>query len=280
MNYLIIGESCIDVFIYGECKRFSPEAPVPVFEPKKKVKNYGMAHNVYSNVKAINSELRSRLKLHSKTDIITCYSKPVKIRYIDEKSNHMFIRVDENDSVNPISLHPNEMYPAIRDASDIIISDYNKGFFDDTNGFNPFRTIREASVDAHIYLDTKRPLDPLMCKYVDFIKLNTTEYNNQFKNPESAACLTAFRDKIIITDSTGATHNMLHYGVDKVYNTIDVSGAGDTFIAAFAVHYSRNLSVPDAIKFANVCASDVVSKRGVQTPTYNENWFSLLNIQR
>lgn len=280
MNYLIIGESCIDVFIYGECKRFSPEAPVPVFEPNKKVRTYGMAHNVYNNVKCINNELRRWLKMQSKSEIITCYSKPIKTRYIDEKSNHLFIRVDENDSVKPIELHPKRLHSAFRSASDIIISDYNKGFFDETNGFNPFRTIREASVDAHIYLDTKRPLDFTMCQYVDFIKLNTAEYHNQFKNPESAECLTAFKEKIIVTDSTGATHNMIHYPVDKVYNTIDVSGAGDTFIAAFAVYYSRNLSVPDAIKFANVCASDVVSKRGVQTPTYNENWFSLLNIQK
>ena len=31
---LVIGESCLDIFQYGDCKRLCPEAPVPVFNPK------------------------------------------------------------------------------------------------------------------------------------------------------------------------------------------------------------------------------------------------------
>ena len=33
MNILVIGDSCKDVFIYGDIERISPEAPVPVFKP-------------------------------------------------------------------------------------------------------------------------------------------------------------------------------------------------------------------------------------------------------
>ena len=43
MSILVIGESCLDVFMYGECKRLCPEAPVPVFNPTHKVENGGMA---------------------------------------------------------------------------------------------------------------------------------------------------------------------------------------------------------------------------------------------
>ena len=35
MNILVIGEFCIDEFVYGECARLNPEAPTPVFIPKK-----------------------------------------------------------------------------------------------------------------------------------------------------------------------------------------------------------------------------------------------------
>ena len=36
---LVVGDSCTDIFIYGDINRLSPEAPVPVFNPVKKVKN-------------------------------------------------------------------------------------------------------------------------------------------------------------------------------------------------------------------------------------------------
>ena len=41
MNFLVIGEKCLDVFVYGEVLRLSPEAPVPVFQPVRKVENGG-----------------------------------------------------------------------------------------------------------------------------------------------------------------------------------------------------------------------------------------------
>ena len=50
VKILVIGELCIDEFIYGEVKRLSPEAPVPVFNPVEKTSNRGMAGNVVSNL--------------------------------------------------------------------------------------------------------------------------------------------------------------------------------------------------------------------------------------
>ena len=48
--------------------------------------------------------------------------------------------------------------------------------------------------------------------------------------------------------------------------TIDVSGAGDTFTAAFALHYLKTKNVGQSIIFANEMSSKVVSRRGVVTP--------------
>ena len=53
MKILVIGESCQDVFEYGVSDRLCPEAPVPVFNPTKTVKNGGMAMNVYRNLEAL-----------------------------------------------------------------------------------------------------------------------------------------------------------------------------------------------------------------------------------
>ena len=47
---LVIGEKCLDRFVYGECLRLSPEAPVPVFRPIYETTNLGMAANVVANL--------------------------------------------------------------------------------------------------------------------------------------------------------------------------------------------------------------------------------------
>ena len=43
----------------------------------------------------------------------------------------------------------------------------------------------------------------------------------------------------------------------------DVSGAGDTFLAALVLSYLKNNDIKSAITFANECATKVVQKRGV-----------------
>ena len=51
MKLLVIGDSCTDVFKYGEVNKLSPEAPVPVIKPEKETTNPGMAGNVVANLK-------------------------------------------------------------------------------------------------------------------------------------------------------------------------------------------------------------------------------------
>jgi len=53
MKILIIGETCVDRFIYCDANRMSPEAPVPVINPKYSTENEGMAGNTASNFNAL-----------------------------------------------------------------------------------------------------------------------------------------------------------------------------------------------------------------------------------
>jgi ribokinase len=48
--------------------------------------------------------------------------------------------------------------------------------------------------------------------------------------------------------------------------TMDVSGAGDTFTASFIIKYCETKNVDESLIFANKMASIVVTKRGVATP--------------
>ena len=136
MKILIIGESCLDVFHYGECHRLCPEAPVPVFNSLRTKINGGMAMNVYKNVLTMTNEV----------EILTNedWKKIKKTRFVEEKSNHMFMRLDENDDLYG-KKEINKQYLQRFDA--IIVSDYNKGFFDNKryevyfskSSFNVFR---------------------------------------------------------------------------------------------------------------------------------------------
>ena len=57
MKVLVIGELCVDRFIYGVIKRLSPEAPVPVLNPVEITENNGMAGNVFSNLNALTDDI-------------------------------------------------------------------------------------------------------------------------------------------------------------------------------------------------------------------------------
>ena len=96
MKILVIGEYCIDKFVYCKSNRLSPEAPVPILNPNYIVQNDGMAGNVVRNINAIDPSIEIRGVFQ--TESIT------KTRYIDDKTNHMFIRVDEE---------PNDILPFV-----------------------------------------------------------------------------------------------------------------------------------------------------------------------
>jgi D-glycero-beta-D-manno-heptose-7-phosphate kinase len=244
VKVLVIGEVCTDKFVYCDIKRLSPEAPVPVLNPIKTVKNQGMAGNTIANIKALESSYYTMLL--GQLETIT------KTRYVEKKSNHMFLRVDEGeDKITPFKW--SLMVDTMLGESDIVIvSDYNKGFL--TNG-----DLKEIARKSKLsILDSKRKLTDDIIKGFTFVKLNESESKN---NPDLTT------DNIIVTlGSNGAKYQDTHLPSPNPQQTIDVSGAGDTFTAAFIVKYFETKDVLFAINFANRKASEVVSKRGVVTP--------------
>ncbi len=247
MKITVIGELCQDVFVYGDTLRLSPEAPVPVFTPTYTEENAGMAGNVVENLKAMDSELTVNF-IHQKENII-------KTRYVDEKSNHMFIRVDNEGYLEPFVLN-DEYIDIIKESDAVIVSDYNKGFLTEP-------VLREVCYHSKFtIMDTKKKVSEHTVSHFNFIKLNYKEYTRFDKDARDI-----YIDKLIITlGANGAKY------MDKVYpspapkETIDVSGAGDTFTAAFTLKYLQTKSIEEAITYANEMGSIVVSQRGVAVP--------------
>lgn len=255
-NYLVIGETCKDVFIYGDVLRLSPEAPIPIFTPLHTVTSFGMADNVDRNLKHIAEREGSSILVNR--DFPFGYA--TKTRYVDEKSNHYFLRVDTGE-------HNYERYGFDESKKDIylnadmiIISDYNKGFLNP----NDYLTIRENASQSIIVVDTKKILCREIMDSVDFVKMNITEYEKNY-DAMGGEFMEEYESKIVITNGgKGAEYMDRLYPTENV-NTIDVSGAGDTFLAAFAYKYNETYSVDTSIRFANEMANIVVKKRGVST---------------
>lgn len=116
MKVLVIGDSCTDVFVYGYCKRLCPEGPVPIFEPSRTITNMGMSGNVVANLKSLGAE---------KVELVTNKEQITKTRYVEEKANHMIIRIDSNDKVT--NSFDAKRVP-FNDYDAVIVSDYDKGF--------------------------------------------------------------------------------------------------------------------------------------------------------
>jgi len=247
MQITIIGELCHDVFIYGDVKRLCPEAPVPVLTDIITESNLGMAGNVRENLRVHNPSLK--ISLIHQTNSIT------KTRYIDHKTNHMFLRVDEGeDNIDSLVLTP-EKIEDISESDLVIVSDYNKGFLSEDT------LIQIGKLSKLSIIDTKKIITENLIKSFTFIKLNEHEYQRN-KNISDKN-----KDKVIITlGMNGAKHDDIVFLSPSPKQTIDVSGAGDTFTAFFSLKYFETKNISEAITFANQMASIVVSKRGVATP--------------
>ena len=248
---LVIGDGCKDVFQYGKCDRLSPEAPVPVFKPVKATNNGGMAMNVYNNLVALGIDC----------DIVTD-SGVTKTRYVDEVSNQMLLRVDENDVIENIN---EDLLRSINfdKYAAIVISDYNKGFLDESD-------IEYISIHHPlVFMDTKKKMGD-WCDSVTVIKVNEKEYN---KNREylTGYALELECDLIVTKGKNGSTWNCIeNFPIEDEHDVRDLSGAGDTFLAALVADYIKNNDIRSAIRFANKCAAWVVTQKGVVVVDLNK----------
>ena len=242
---LVIGEKCIDRFMYCDVSRFSPEAPVPVLNPIEIVENDGMAGNVVRNILAMKSD--SLVTHWYQDEIIT------KTRFVEKKSNHMFLRLDDGEkNISKVELI-DERIGELGHFNIVIVSDYDKGFM--TN--DDLLTIGKNSKIS--ILDSKRKLSKEIVNSFTFVKLNEKE---SLQNSDLLEC----KNILVTLGSKGTKFNDEVYPSPNPQETIDVSGAGDTFTSAFILKYLETGDIKTSIIYANEMASIVVSKRGVAVP--------------
>lgn len=234
----VIGESCKDIFVYCDALRLAPDIPVPVLQEMHTEENPGMAANVFRNIK-------------SKLEDCNLYTNPewekiTKTRYMHERSNHMFFRVDSQSDIAPVKLQEINL-----NAELVVISDYNKGY------------LAESDIEwicnnhPNVFLDTKKILGNWATK-AKYIKINDYEYKNSKEKISEE-----LNQRIIHTvGQFGCNFQGKNFPVTK-HEIRDTSGAGDSFIAALVVEYLKTNDILVSIKSANLAASQVVQHRGV-----------------
>jgi len=243
---LLIGEQCDDIFIYGDTPRLSPEGPAPVFIPTREVYNGGMGMNVMGNLTALGVDVDFE---HQQSPI-------TKTRHIHEPSNTLLLRIDEEKNIDNIG----DRLPKLDfwEYQMVVVSDYNKGFLTEEDiAYIGFK-------HPNVICDTKKKLGD-WCKDLRFIKLNRTEFENNKKFIEENDWIL---EKLIITlDKDGCMYKGTSYPTEKV-EIMDISGAGDTFVAGFVKEFLDSEDVSKSIQFGNRCSTQVVQRRGVTTIDY------------
>ncbi len=296
---LVVGDLGIDKYTYGEVKRISPEAPVPVLEVQKEWNKLGLAANVSDNLKSlevpstlcgvIGDDSRANLMEHLLEErglktwgLIRDASRHTTYKERVTTATQQICRVDyeTKDSLNEDVAK--RVFARINEFSNshsgVIIEDYGKGLFSENLCQKIINDFKDKNL--LVAVDPSRSTPPMWYKGATLLKPNRLESNmmvealGHFKERKLETIAEILVDKlqlekIIITlgaDGMAMLDTKLD-GQLKIIPTaanevFDVSGAGDTAIAAISSALISGASLEEAAWVGNCAAGVVVRKRG------------------
>lgn len=301
---VVIGDLIIDRYLEGNCERISPEAPVPILKVEKTYYSAGGAANVAKNLKALGADVTlftvfgyDSVMRNIALDVLTNVSKveifdssrkfTIKTRLIaqnqqlsryDEETTHSINTDVADELIKKFKQHCEEYQ-----VDAVVLSDYNKGVISPyfLQEFNKIVKLLHIKVFA----DPKQSLNTYQNTFL--ITPNLKEANQLFKTQmktkddvfNNANVLNRIREinniqNVVITlGSDGACllyENFVKHFETKKVSVFDVTGAGDTFLAALIFDYLTNKDIHNAIDFANIAASISVTKKGTAVVSMSE----------
>lgn len=300
VNVLIIGDLMLDRYIWGAANKLSPEAPVPVVLVNEESFSLGGACNVASNLislgasvsiyGAIGNDTEGALLqdfLNNKGIKSHCYksNRPTTTKTRIMASKHQMLRIDkESNQVLESSIYE-DMFDSIQgritEFNCVILSDYLKGVL--SYAFCQKLIKLANSFNIPILCDPKGS-DYSKYKDVTLITPNKKEAIEatgvQIHNDKTLLeslhklreiCNVKYPLITLSEEGIGFLQNdTLHKKPTKAKEVYDVSGAGDTVIAALAYKLSSAESLESACLFANAAAAVVIGKLGSATATLDE----------
>ena len=292
---LCIGDVMLDHYIYGQVERVSPEAPIPVLRIERELKTLGGAGNVLRNLSALGAsasfvsvignddagreigrllEAQDGAQLH--VLVQPQRTTTVKTRYV--AANQQLLRADR-ETAEPLDPYIREdllrlARELVTDHAVVIVSDYAKGVLTEGMALEIIRAAREAG--AFVIVDPKGG-DHIRYRGADLLKPNRRELAHATGMPvatksDIVAAARALIERcglggvlaslgqegVALVTADGRVH-VQHAEMREVY---DVSGAGDTVVAALGAAIGAGIGLADAARLANIAAGIVVGKVG------------------
>ena len=301
LNILVIGDIMLDKFLYCESMRDSPEFPAPILTPIKQDLVLGGAANVAKNIISLGANaaligvigkdkdaislktllkgagLKDNFLISSKAETTTSkkriFCNKLQLARIDNEKS-----VDLDKHLQALKTIINEN---INKVDGVIISDYNKGVINlDISKFIIETALKNNKV---VLVDPKKNNFDIYqnAQYItpnlNEIKIAAKTDSNNFNMIEEKTkkLCKDINSNILITKSENGLSlvkingDVINIEGEKISNP-DVTGAGDTVIASFALSILNNNSEKESAKFANQAASKVVQKNATSTVSVKE----------
>jgi D-beta-D-heptose 7-phosphate kinase/D-beta-D-heptose 1-phosphate adenosyltransferase len=301
---LVLGDAILDEYLYGDCGRISPEAPVPVLQVLRTRRVLGGAANTAANVVSLGGSATliclagedeagaslGTLAGECGVDVIGVDHGGATLRKTRVVSQQQqMIRLDYealHSATSPAAER------AIRDAFEahlantdvVVISDYAKGFLSKTLAQTIIAGAHEAG--RQVIVDP-RPQNLACYRGCDYLTPNWREARELLRWPIAPVSHGAAEETARALAAELGAHVMLTLGANGIMfcsrdsaemfshptlarEVFDVSGAGDTVVAAFALARAAGADHSAAVVFANRAASVVVGKFGTATVTPGE----------
>ncbi len=297
----LIGDLMIDHYIWGDCKRISPEAPVQVVDIAKESIVLGGAGNVANNLVALDSRVdiytvlgsdengNRATKLLENLDIDCHYIIYENRRKTTKKSrviasNQQIIRIDD-ETKEDIEEHSidsiiSKLQKNITNYDAILLSDYNKGVVTTRVASEVIALANAHSIPilidpkgdnydkyrgATLLTPNRAEASKAMGMSIDSIE-SIKEATLKLKETLNLkyGLITLSEEGIAIFDQS---MTIVPTVAREVY---DVTGAGDTVLASLGVALCSGFDILRACEFANKSAAVVVAKVGSATATLSE----------
>ncbi|MFZ2324476.1 MAG: D-glycero-beta-D-manno-heptose-7-phosphate kinase [Ignavibacteriaceae bacterium] len=292
----VVGDMMLDIYYFGDVKRISPEAPVPVLEVGNEIYRFGGAANCALNIAKLNGipesigvigsdnfanifrSLLRKAKI-SHQGIIEDDNRPTtaKTRVIADSQHIVRIDKESKETIN-LSIQKkiiNHLKSIIKSIDGIILQDYNKGVLSDLL----IKQIIELA-KKHKKLVT---VDP---KFNNFFSYkNVTVFKPNRKEAEDILGIKIKTDKDIsyagntLLKKVNAKNILLTLGEDgiavfekgkpekrmptKARKVADVSGAGDTVISTLTMALAAGANIWEASYLANYAGGIVCEEIGI-----------------
>lgn len=295
-SVLVVGDVMLDRYWHADIDRISPEAPVPVARINNIQDRPGGAANVAQNISILNGLVQligvtgddaESVVLHdllAARDVELALIKnnqlrtTAKIRVVSR--NQQLLRLDFDDGAHAsVDQVLSTVADKISNCDIVLLSDYGKGVLSDpqaiiqlANQHHKKTIVDPKGADFSKYRDAS----VITPNYSEFCAVvGECKDEQEIHSKAIALCQQLNLEALLITRSADGMSLVTQAGEittfsAQVREVYDVTGAGDTVIAVFAMWLARGSNLEEAAKIANVAASIVVGKFGASTVTTEE----------